>query len=372
MFQGLPRYPVYEPAGGWMDEIPAHWSWDPARTIFQERKETGFDDEPLLSVTIARGVISQAALLTSTSKKDSSNTDKSKYKHVLPGDLVYNKMRAWQGAAGLSRYRGIVSPAYIVMTPRRGEAVYFHHLVRTPMFAKEAERLSYGITSDQWSLRPEHFKMIRFPVPSAEEQSAIVKYLAHANARIDKAIAAKRRLVELLGQARRASIDGLLVGAQCNDTVRSSAPWLAEIPRGWTWRRCRTLISMITSGSRGWAEYYAESGPVFLQSGNLGRDLSLKLDNVQRVALPKSLEGTRTLVQPHDVLICITGALTGNVALVPAGWTDEAYVNQHVALARPLTSEVHGPFLAYALTARTSQIQLKGSECGGTKHRAVA
>lgn len=213
MFQGLPRYPAYESAGGWIDEIPAHWSWDPARTLFQERKETGFDDEPLLSVTIARGVISQAALLSSTSKKDSSNTDKSKYKRVLPGDLVYNKMRAWQGAAGLSRYRGIVSPAYIVMTPRRGEAVYFHHLVRTPMFAKEAERLSYGITSDQWSLRPEHFKMIRFPIPSAEEQSAIVKYLAHANARIDNAIAAKRRLIALMEEQSASELESLLDGS---------------------------------------------------------------------------------------------------------------------------------------------------------------
>lgn len=124
---------------------------------------------------------------------------------------------------------------------------------------------------------------------------------------------------------------------------------------------------MVTSGSRGWAEYYADSGPIFLQSGNLGRDLSLKLETVQRVNLPKSLEGVRTRVRPHDVLICITGALTANVALVPADWTDEAYVNQHVALARPLVSEVHSPFLAYALTARTSQIQLKGSEYGGTK-----
>ncbi|RRJ86439.1 hypothetical protein EG850_08835 [Gulosibacter macacae] len=163
----------------------------------------------MLSVTISRGVIPQAELLSSTSKKDSSNVDKSKYKLVGPGDVVYNKMRAWQGAAGGSNYRGIVSPAYIVMSPREALAEYMHHVVRTPQFAKEAERWSYGITSDQWSLRPEHFKMIRFPLPPAEEQAAIVKYLAHANTRIDKAIAAKRRLMVLLDEQagfRRASL----------------------------------------------------------------------------------------------------------------------------------------------------------------------
>lgn len=221
MFQNLPRYADLTVAGDWLPQIPAHWAWDPARTLFKERKETGHVDEPLLSVTIARGVIPQAELLASTSKKDSSNADKSKYKLIESGDLVYNKMRAWQGAAGLSRHRGIVSPAYVVMTARRGEAAYFHHLVRTPTFAKEAERWSYGITSDQWSLRPEHFKMIRFPVPPAEEQAAIVKYLAHANARIDKAIAAKRRLIALIQEESVAQVEALLaaVARDCSEPM---------------------------------------------------------------------------------------------------------------------------------------------------------
>lgn len=209
MFRDLPRYGSYKVAGEWVVEVPRSWGWEPARTIFSERKDSGHVEEQMLSVTISRGVIPQAELLSSTSKKDSSNVDKSKYKLVGPGDVVYNKMRAWQGAAGGSNYRGIVSPAYIVMSPREALAEYMHHVVRTPQFAKEAERWSYGITSDQWSLRPEHFKMIRFPLPPAEEQAAIVKYLAHANTRIDKAIAAKRRLMVLLDEQagfRRASL----------------------------------------------------------------------------------------------------------------------------------------------------------------------
>lgn len=89
------------------------------------------------------------------------------------------------------------------MTPRSGSTGFFHQVVRTPMFAKEARRWSYGITSDRWTLRPEHFKMIRFPLPPVEEQAAIVKYLAHANTRIDKAITAKRRLIALLEEQRQ-------------------------------------------------------------------------------------------------------------------------------------------------------------------------
>lgn len=202
MFRDLPRYGSYKVAGEWVVEVPRSWGWEPARTIFSERKDAGHVEEQMLSVTIGRGVIPQTDLLSSTSKKDSSNVDKSKYKLVGPGDVVYNKMRAWQGAAGGSNYRGIVSPAYVVMSPREALTEYMHYVVRTPQFAKEAERWSYGITSDQWSLRPEHFKMIRFPLPPIEEQAAIVKYLAHANARIDKAISAKRGLTTLLDEQK--------------------------------------------------------------------------------------------------------------------------------------------------------------------------
>ncbi|WP_131798143.1 restriction endonuclease subunit S [Clavibacter tessellarius] len=210
MFYDLQRYGSYKAAGEWIPELPISWGWSPARTVFAERKDAGHVEEQMLSVTIGSGVIPQADLLSSTSKKDSSNVDKSKYKLVEPGDVVYNKMRAWQGAAGGSGHRGIVSPAYIVMSPRDALTEYIHHVVRTPQFAKEAERWSYGITSDQWSLRPEHFKMIRFPVPPVEEQAVIVKYLTHANARVDKAIAAKRRLIALLNEQGRAIVEAAL------------------------------------------------------------------------------------------------------------------------------------------------------------------
>lgn len=107
---------------------------------------------------------------------------------------------------------------------------------------------------------------------------------------------------------------------------------------------------------------------MFLQSGNLGRRLELKLSGVQRVMLPPSAtEGLRTKVEVLDLLVCITGALTGNVALVPGDWADEAYVNQHVALVRPRHELVNAEFLGYAMKSLPSQVQFRGSEYGGTK-----
>jgi type I restriction enzyme S subunit len=154
MTRDLKPYPGYKDSGApWLGEVPAHWDVLPMRAIFAEVIERDHPDEQMLSVTITEGVIRQRALLADSSKKDSSNQDKSAYKLVRPGDIAYNKMRAWQDAIGVSVYRGIVSPAYVVQRPRQGaDSHYLHYLLRTPAFAKEAERWSYGITSDMWSL----------------------------------------------------------------------------------------------------------------------------------------------------------------------------------------------------------------------------
>ncbi|HEX2894683.1 MAG TPA: restriction endonuclease subunit S [Marmoricola sp.] len=342
----LPRYSDMRVAGGWLDRIPTHWDWDPARTLFAERKQTRFEGEPLLSVTIGRGVLPQADFLATTSKKDSSNTDKSKYKLVVPGDLVYNKMRAWQGAAGLSQHRGIVSPAYVVMTPRRGQAPYFHYIVRTPMFAKEAERWSYGITSDQWSLRPEHFKMIRFPVPPADEQAAIVKYLAHANARIDKAIAAKRRLIALLGERQRAVVRESLDGSRWE-------PW----PLGRLGR-----LGNGSTPSRSEPAYWNGDVP-WLNSSVVNRSV---VDSADQFVTSRALvECHLPMVPAGSVLIGITGQ--GKTRGMATVLRIEAAINQHLAFLTPDPRRASAEYLRFALAAGYDELRRLSDGSGGTK-----
>jgi len=157
----------------------------------------------MLSVTIKKGVIPQTELLEDSVKKDSSRDEKSAYKLVCAGDIAYNKMRAWQGAFGVSDYRGIISPAYIVMRPKRDvDGKYYHYLLRTPRFAKEAERWSYGIVSDMWSLRPEHFRMIYLPMPGAEEQREISRHIERAVLDFDSAIGHAEREIALMREYR--------------------------------------------------------------------------------------------------------------------------------------------------------------------------
>ena len=242
MIADLKPYPEYKESGlPWLGDIPRHWSLLPNRALFAEVKDRDHPDEEMLSVTITRGIVKQKTLLEGSSKKDSSNLDKTAYKLVQPRDIAYNKMRAWQGAIGASALRGIISPAYVVMRLRNDGDLpgYFHHLYRTPQFAKEAERWSYGITSDMWSLRPEHFKMIYTPEPPPAEQAAIARFLDWANGRLERAIRAKRKVIALLNEQKQAIIHRAVTrGLDPSVPLKPSGiPWLGDIPAHWkVWR----------------------------------------------------------------------------------------------------------------------------------------
>lgn len=268
--KNLTPYPSYkETSIPWLGKVPEHWEVLPGRSVFREINVRGYPNEQMLSVAIKSGVLRQVELLEDSSKKDSSNDDKSKYKLVQPGDLVYNKMRAWQGAMGVSAYRGIVSPAYIVQRLRNAENLprYIHFLLRTPLFASEAERWSYGITSDQWSLRAEEFKCIYFPLPPLPEQNAIVRFLDYMDRRIRRAIRAKHKRIKLLEEYKQSLISEVVTGKR--DVRRTNNPkkpyelhtrppekmkdsrveWLGKVPEHWDVRRLKRIARLNPSKS---------------------------------------------------------------------------------------------------------------------------
>jgi type I restriction enzyme S subunit len=111
-----------------------------------------------------------------------------------------------------------------------------------------------------------------------------------------------------------------------------------EIPKSWEWCRYGMLCEYVTSGSRGWQQYYSSSGALFIRAQNIKTD-KLELDDEAFVDLPEKAEGTRAKVQKSDILITITGGNLAKTAVIEEDF-EEAYVSQHIALTRLVDTDL--------------------------------
>lgn len=111
-----------------------------------------------------------------------------------------------------------------------------------------------------------------------------------------------------------------------------------DCPMNWQAVNFNDVCNLVTSGSRGWAEFYSETGPKFIRAQNI-RFGRLRLEDLACVSLPKKAEGTRTQVSKGDLLIVITGAGVTNPAMLDHE-LGEAYVSQHVALIKPTATSL--------------------------------
>lgn len=155
---------------------------------------------------------------------------------------------------------------------------------------------------------------------------------------------------ELEQRRRELTAQGLLRSAKVLPGIPSDELPFA-VPAHWKWVRLGDLAGEITSGSRGWAEFYADSGPKFIRAQNI-RFGYLDLAHMAHVELPVSAEGKRTSVQKGDLLVVITGAGVTNPSMLDED-IGEAYVSQHVALVSPLDRRL-SPWLLTVLMATTA------------------
>ena len=207
----------------------ATWERRSLRSILDSRSERNRTDLPLLTVARERGVF----VRTDEDKNHNAiPEDLSNYKVAHAGDLVINKMKSWQGSLGLAPVDGIVSPAYFVFEADFAVPQFGEYLLRSRPVVAEFARASDGVRIGQWDLNIPRMRDIVVALPSTEEQAAIVKYLAHANARIDKAIAAKRRLITLLEERRDAIVKDLLSSAAHGERRFVAAGHMCKISTG--------------------------------------------------------------------------------------------------------------------------------------------
>ncbi|MBD8696756.1 restriction endonuclease subunit S [Stenotrophomonas sp. CFBP 13718] len=205
--------PMKDSGVEWLGEAPAHWKAHRLANVFQEVTRTGHPDLPVLSISIHDGISDDELDDAERNRKVTLIEDRTKYKKVVPGDLAYNMMRAWQGAFGAVGVAGQVSPAYVVAAPKIPmNTSYVELLLRTPMAIEEMRRFSRGIADFRSRLYWENFRNIRICLPPREEQDHILSTLTARTTRIDTLITKTERSIELLREHRTALITAAVTG----------------------------------------------------------------------------------------------------------------------------------------------------------------
>jgi type I restriction enzyme S subunit len=194
---------------------------------------------------------------------------------------------------------------------------------------------------------------------------AIASFLDRETAKIDALIAKQEKLIELLKEKRKAVISHAVTKGldPTIPTKPSGVEWLGDMPKHWKASRVKFTASFITSGPRGWSDYLTDTGPIFLQSGDLNDQMEVDFSQAKRVDPPNNAEGRRTALEAFDVVVCITGANTGRVAVID-DLPDTAFINQHLALIRPIHEEMSSRYMAYWLASRGGRSYFDVSQYG--------
>lgn len=221
-------------------------------------------------------------------------------------------------------------------------------------------KAGYG-RSAQAGFNKSDLNELLFPLPPFIEQRRIVERIESLFAKLDEAKEKAQAVVDSFETRKAAILHKAFTGELTAKWRRTHGLSLD------TWKEVAadSLFEYVTSGSRGWAKYYDESGAVFIRMGNLDHGtIELDFSDIQHVKLPNKAEGQRSRIRKNDILISIT-ADVGMVGLVRND-DFEGYINQHIALARPVMSE-SAEFIAWYLVSDIGLKQMQEKQRGATK-----
>lgn len=221
---------------------------------------------------------------------------------------------------------------------------YLIYLLNSPWFKDQVKQYESGTTRKRISRKNlDRIEMIFPPLP---EQERIVARIEELFSELDNGVETLRNTKQQLAVYRQAVLKAIFSRIAEKRTIRE-------------------MSSAVTSGSRGWAQYYSDHGAKFIRIGNLTRNrICIDMSDIQYVDLPDGAEGKRTQLHPKDVLISITADL-GSIGLVPDD-IGEAYVNQHIAMVR-FNNPSQGKMMAWYLRSEYGQKDLLKNKRGGGK-----
>ncbi|MEQ4519292.1 restriction endonuclease subunit S [Pseudarthrobacter sp. B907] len=350
MFHDLPRYSDTTSNFFWSSRIPSHWRVQPGLAVLQEnrRKNHGLIESQVLSLSYGRVVVKPVEKQRGLVPESYEG-----YQVLDPGDIVVRPTDLQNDQTSIRvghvKHLGIITSAYIGLRPTGdwSDAYAFQYLT-----VVDSSKRIYGMGSGlRQQLSWSDLKRMPCLVPPPEDQAAIVKYLAHANARIDKAIAAKRRLVSLLDEQKTAQIAAVFAGGGGKD-----APF---IPLK---RLVRVMGGMTPSKEN--AAFWGGDIP-WVSPKDVKTDvLDGSLDCITQTAL----DGTNISFVPRgSVVIVVRGMILARTVPV-ATLNVDSTINQDIKAMVPCEGVITSEYLRDWLSAHEAElIQLVETAGHGTK-----
>ena len=314
----------------------------------------GQDAEPYLTPEYLRGRSSAEPV------KPSANAVR-----VLNGDTIV----LWDGSNAGEFFRArrgiLASTMSRISHDNTFDKEYFFYAVKSQEAFLKGQTSGSGIPHVDkevlWKI-----EVFKFPKPEQVKIAEILSTVDRAIEQTEAMIAKQQRIKTGLMQdllTRGINEHGNLRSEQTHQFKDSP---LGRIPVEWEAAELETVAEFVTSGSRGWAQYYSSEGAMFVRIGNLTRDhINLRLEDMAFVNPPKTSEGKRTSVSPGDLLISITADL-GIIGVIPEGF-GEGYVNQHIALARLSPTKGNVRFIGWFLSGRGGRSQFEKLNESGAK-----
>ncbi|MDD3013660.1 MAG: restriction endonuclease subunit S [Candidatus Gastranaerophilales bacterium] len=333
----------------WLAKIPDQWSVIRSGYLFQEVVDTGHPELELLSIMMDRGIIKQS----DSGRKTRASEDRSLYKKIKSGQLGYNLMNAFMGSIGISKYDGILSPAYAVGKPRLPMNPWFYqYLYKTPLYKVIFDWYSYGIMYERNRLYFDNFKRIPAPYPSLKEQNKIVDFIKLKEKQIKQFIRNKKKLIKLLNEQKQGIINyAVTKGLDPNVAFKSSGvDWLGDIPKHWEICKLRRVCKYVKTGGTPAGvdeKYYSEEGFNWYTPGDFKDDIYLVNSARQLSELGKRLVQK---FPPGTVMMVGIGSI-GKASITKTEVSCNQQINGIV-----LTDKLVPEFLVYYLRANSNYI----------------
>ena len=295
-------------------EFTDDWEQRKLGDLYTERNERGNGSLQILSVSIHTGVSDGELDVDNLGKFVRRSEDKSTYKHVHSGDLIFNMMRAWQGAIGVAKTEGMISPAYISAIP--SEDIYppfMNYLLRRKDVINQINNLSYGVTDFRKRLYWNSFVQVNCKLPSVEEQRNITDVFE----KIDHLITLHQRKLDDIKLLKKSMLQKMFP-AEGRDVPEVRFPGFTA---AWEQRKLGSISEIKTGpfGSTLHADDYVTDGiPIITTEHFKNGDLPTSKNGLPQVSDEDYKRLSSYVLNEGDIVFSRVGSVDINALVMPS------------------------------------------------------